>query len=107
MPKKNNMLDNGVAIELDKTRNMRFDLNTLCDLQEEYGDVIEVFQNGLQKQDFKIIRKLLHASLVGDDPELTERAVGQMITMNNMQDVLESLTKALSDSVPQEEEGKK
>lgn len=107
MPKTNNMLDKGVEVNLDKTRYMRFDLNALCDLQEEYGDVIEVFSNGLQNQDFKVIRKLLHVSLLDDDPELDERAVGRMISMNNLQEVIELLTKALSDSVPQEEDEKK
>lgn len=105
--RKTNMLDKGVVVELDKTRHMKFDLNALVDLQEEHGNVIDVFTAGLEKQDFKLIRNLLFVSLRGDDPELTEQEVGAMITMNNLTDVIGKLHEALSASVPQSEEGKK
>jgi len=107
--KKTNMLDKGVKIELDRVRYMRFDLNALVELQEEFGDVIEVFQSGLQKQDFKVIRKLLHVSLLDDDGEggLTEHEVGRLITMNNLTLVIDALSQSLSASVPQDDEGKK
>lgn len=101
----NNVRDLGVAIELDKTRHMKFSLNALCDLQEEYGDVIEVFTEATENQDFKKIRKLLFVSLRDEDESLEEREVGKMITMQNLNEVMEALTSALTASVP-ETEGK-
>lgn len=101
----NNVRDLGVAIELDKTRHMKFSLNALCDLQDEYGDVIDAFMKATEKQDFKMIRKLLFVSLRDEDEELEERHVGKMIDMQNLNQVMEALTGALTASVP-ESEGK-
>lgn len=101
----NNVKDQGVLIEgLDKPRYMKFTLNSLCDLQDEYGDVMEVFDKGLQKNDFKLIRKLLFVSLNDDDESLTEEHTGKLISMQNLKEVIEKLHEALSESVPEEDE---
>ena len=101
----NNVRDLGVAIELDKVRHMKFSLNALCDLQDEYGDVIDVFTKATEQQDFKMIRKLLFVSLRDEDEALEERTVGKLIDMQNLNYVMEALTDALTASVP-ESEGK-
>lgn len=105
----NNVKDQGVLITgLDKDRYMKFTLNSLCDLQDEYGDIMEVFQSGLKKSDFKLIRKLLFVSLNDHDESLTEQKVGKLITMQNLEDIVSKLHEALEGSVPEEEvtEGK-
>lgn len=105
----NNVKDQGVLITgLDKDRYMRFTLNSLCDLQDEYGNVMEVFQSGLEKSDFKLIRRLLFVSLNDHDESLTEKEVGSFITMQNIEFVISKLNEALSASIPEEEatEGK-
>lgn len=101
----NNVRDLGVAVELDKTRHMKFSLNALCDLQDEYGDVIDVFTKATENQDFKMIRQLLYVSLRDEDEALDVREVGKMIDMQNLNTVMEALTDALTASVP-ESEGK-
>lgn len=101
----NNVRDLGVAIELDKTRHMKFSLNALCDLQDEYGDVIEVFTKATNEQDFKMIRKLLSVSLRDEDETLDEQQVGKMIDLQNLNYVMEKLSETLTASVP-EAEGK-
>lgn len=99
----NNVRDLGVAIELDKTRHMKFSLNALCDLQDEYGDVIDVFTQATEQQDFKKIRKLLWASLRDEDETLEERHVGKMIDMRNLNPIIEKLVEAITESVPDSE----
>lgn len=102
----NNVKDKPVKIMLDKEREMLFTLNVLVDVQDEYGDVIEVFSKAMTDQDFKVIRMVMHAALKEDDPELTVEQVGRMITMTNLPHVIEALTEAIGLSTPEEVEGK-
>lgn len=97
----NNVRDNGVKITLDQERTMKFSLNALCDLQDEYDDVMDVFGKAMNDRDFKVIRKLVYVSLRDEDESLTERQVGSMITMQNLTDVINVLGDVLAASVPE------
>lgn len=101
------MKDEGTKVTLKgKEFEVRFDLNALCVMQEKFGDITEAF-NGLDKSDFKKIRSLLHVGLAnGEHEEITEKEVGALIDMQNIGEVVDSLTKAFSDSMPEAEEGK-
>lgn len=102
------MKDEGVKIELgEKQFEVKFDLNALCNLQDKFGDITTAF-NGLEKSDFKKIRALLHIGLAnGEHEEITENEVGSLIDMRNISEVVEALTEAFGNAMPDtEEEGK-
>ncbi|WP_044895964.1 hypothetical protein [Bacillus alveayuensis] len=99
----NNVRDKGVKITLDKERTMKFDLNALCELEEAFGTLEEAFKS-LEKMSMKAIRKLLHASLVHEDESLTEKQVGQLIDINNIQYVAQKIQEAFQESSPKAEE---
>ncbi|TQR28320.1 hypothetical protein C7Y47_22020 [Lysinibacillus sphaericus] len=102
------MKDEGVKITLEnKEFEVRFDLNALCNLQDKFGDFTKAF-DGLEKQDFKKIRSLLHVGLAnGENIDITEKEVGALINMKNITAVTDALTQAFGDAMPStDEEGK-
>ena len=103
------MKDEGVKITLDRVRELKFDLNALCVLQEKFDDIEDAFK-GLTKRDFKIIRTLVYAVLAHEeDDSFTEKDAGALVTMQNIGDVADALSKALDAAVPEstEDEAKK
>ena len=102
------MKDEGEKITLgNKQFEVKFDLNALCNLQDKFGDMTKAF-NGLNQQDFKKIRSLLHIGLAnGENIDISEAEVGALITMKNISTVTDALTQAFSDAMPStDEEGK-
>ncbi|MFS1511888.1 hypothetical protein VQL36_05550 [Chengkuizengella sp. SCS-71B] len=99
-----NVTQKGVKIELGgKERKLLFDLNSLVELEEHYGDIQEAF-NQLQKMSFKATRKLLHAALAHEN--LTETEVGSLIDMSNMSTVMSKITEAFESSLPETNDSK-
>lgn len=102
------MKDQGVKITLgNKDFEVRFDLNALCNLQDKFGDFTKAF-DGLEKQDFKKIRSLLHVGLAnGENIDISEAEVGALITMKNITTVTDAITQAFGNAMPStDEEGK-
>lgn len=104
------MRDKGIEVELQgKKFEVKFDLNALCNLQEKFGDFTKAF-DGLEKQNFKKIRSLLHIGLAnGDNIDITENEVGSLIDMKNINEVVEALTDAFGNAMPstdEDDEGK-
>jgi hypothetical protein len=102
----NNVREKGVKITLDKERTMLFDLNALCELEEAFGTIEEAFK-ALEKMSMKAIRKLLYAALVHEDESLTEKQVGQLIDISNIQEVAVKIQEAFQASAPKVEGNEK
>ena len=90
----------GIEIKLDKTRHMIFDLNAFCELEDKFGDIQKAF-SVLDTGSMKGIRTVLYAGLLHEDETLTEKKVGQLITMQNITEVSEIMAKALSEAMPE------
>ena len=102
------MKDEGVKIRLgNRTFEVKFDLNALCNLQDKFGDITQAFE-GLEKSDFKKIRGLLHIGLAnGVNSDITEEEVGALIDMKNIDVVIGALTEGFGNAMPStDEEGK-
>ncbi len=97
-----------VRITLDKERNLNFTLNAMIDFEESTGRSL-MGQESMEKMSMKDLRTLLWACLRDDDTELTQEQVGAMVTMDKMEHITESLTKAFKASMPEpgEESGGK
>lgn len=82
-----------VAIELDKPRRLRYDLNALAEIEEGTGKPLtELNQGNMGVRD---IRLILWAGLVHEDPNLTQRDVGAMVSGENLGQVMDKLKEAL------------
>lgn len=78
------------------------DFNAICDLEDKYGSfekankVLDSIGQDFKKPGaMKDIRFLLYVMLRHTDDEITERQVGKLITQDNMQEVMNSLGKAM------------
>lgn len=98
------MKDEAVKVTLadGKKHELKFDLNTLCSLQEKFGDDVFNVIGDLDETNFKSIRSILHAVLAHEG--LSESEVGSLITMANIYDVVEALEQAMEGAVPQPDE---
>lgn len=84
-----------VEIELDKKRNIRFDLNALVELEDALGVTIDKLEEAAAKGGVKAIRKMLWIGLKQEDAELTELQVGAMIDISNVGHVTTVLSEAM------------
>jgi hypothetical protein len=89
----------GVAIELNgKTRRLRYDLNAFADLEEKLDSAPTEFEEKLNS--FTAVRALIWAGLTHEEPELTEREVGQWIGPGGlaMADAIDKVRQALEEA---------
>ena len=83
-----------IPIELDKPRTLLFDLNAFAELEDKFGSLDQAFQK-MQQGSVKATRTLLWAGLLHEDENLTERQVGAMISLTNVESIMEQITEAL------------
>lgn len=89
-----------VPIELDMKRNLAFDLNAFCALEEKFGSQKEAV-DALASGSFRAVRAFLWVGLIHEDESLTEKQVGSMISPQNVQIVAEKLLLAASGNLPE------
>ena len=87
-----------VPVELGgQTRHLVYDLNALCRLRDE-----GVGFDKLNEQDMadpRLVRKLVWAGLLEENPDLTLDAVGKWIDLQNLATVAGAFTDAFAKSV--------
>jgi hypothetical protein len=83
-------------VQLDKERTIKFDLNTLISIEDSLGYSLAEMGENIS---IRVLRTMLTAGLIHEDPELTEEKVGSLITMDNMAEVQEALTIAMGGSL--------
>jgi len=102
------MKDEGVKITLDKERTLKFDMNTLCELEDK-GMGFEDIVKGLNERNFNKIRTILYAMFAHEeDEDFTEKHVGALVGVKNIEKVITALGESLSTAMPEgddEEEG--
>jgi len=92
-----------VSLTLDKPRTLKFDLNAFAELEEIYGSMEQAFA-AMQSGSMKAARTLLWAGLLHEDENLTPRQVGALVTLDNMEPVMDAISTALLDAMPASEE---
>jgi hypothetical protein len=88
-----------VPIKLDKERNLRFDLNAFAELEEAYGD-IEQAMKAMEKGSIKALRAILWAGLIHEEETLTQKQIGAMIGLQDLQELAQQLSKAMQGHMP-------
>ncbi len=120
----------GKAITLadGKTYHLVFDMNAMCAMEDRYGSLESAMDaitgtgteekgpdekpkpekdlNGKPKPEkvMKDIRFMLWAALQHDNEKLTEYEAGRLITLSNMNQVMDALNAAMQVSVPEADE---
>ena len=87
---------------------LRYDLNALVMLEDAY-DNIEQALNFEENPAGAIgkLRKVLFVGLQANHPDLTEKDVGALFTVENMSDFQDAIGKAMDAAMPEEADEKK
>lgn len=100
----------GVEITLaGRAFHLALDFNAICDIQERYGslekgmDTIGGGEDG-REANMKDVRFLLCCMLRHEEEEMTEYETGRLITIQNMQEIMDKLGQAMAASQSETEE---
>lgn len=89
-----------VKVTLDKDRVLLFDLNAFIELEEKFGTVDKALQ-ALSDGSIKALRALLWAGLLHEDENLTEKTVGALIGLGDLQEVAQAINEAVMSALPE------
>jgi hypothetical protein len=99
--KASELKNKGIKLELNnKEYELKFNMNTFCELEEVYGDINQAFED-LQNMKVKAIRALLYSAIKVEDESVTLKAVGTMLTLNDMERLGTAINEALSAAMPE------
>ena len=88
-------IDLGDGVE----REIEFSLNAMADLEEKYGTIENAF-NKVQDNNISSIRFLLWCLLNNGEQEISEREVGRLINMRNLNDLMNSVMDYMEEAMP-------
>lgn len=100
----NNVREKKIFVELDKKRELRFDLNAMAELEEIYGDFQETMETLNKKISIKAMRALLYAGLKHEDESLTLKKVGAMVKISDLAMLTQKITEAFKADMPEEKD---
>lgn len=87
----------------NKVYDLKFNMNTFCELEEVYGDISKAFED-LQQMKVKAIRALIYAAIKAEDETVTLKSVGNALGLQDMERLGTVINEALNDSMPEIEE---
>ena len=102
--KASELKNKGIKFKIkDNEYELKFDMNTFCELEEVYGDINQAFED-LQNRKIKAIRALIYSAIKAEDESVTLKEVGKMLTLNDMERLGTAINEALSVAMPEIEE---
>ena len=102
MAKASLIKDSASTIKLDKVRTLVYDMNAFIEMEDRYGSVDEAMK-ALDGGSIKAIRFILWIGLVHADDTLTEKQVGSLIKLNQLEEVANAVAAALEKDLPVED----
>lgn len=93
-----------VEVTLDRPRLLKYTMNSFAALEDKFGSIEEAMK-ALEAKSIKAFRTFLWAGLIHEDETLTENQVGNLLDLDNMQDLVEKMSGVIVNSLP--ENGKK
>lgn len=95
------MANNTTLVEMDKARNLKYDFNTLIDLEDDFNKPIAEITGEMKMKD---VRKMLFHGLKWEDKKLTEEQTGNLISTyiengGTFQELMEVVGKAFTKSM--------
>lgn len=98
------LINKGIKFTLgNKEYELKFNMNTFCELEEVYGDINKAFED-LQLMKIKAIRALLYAAIKVEDDTVTLKSVGDLLQLGDLERLGTVINEALSESMPEIEE---
>ena len=82
-------------------REICFTLNAMAEMEDKYGSVDAAFKK-LDEGSVKAARFILWAGLMHADDALTEQQVGDLIDLDLLSEIMDSVSAALGEDMPQE-----
>lgn len=99
--KGSELKNKGIKFNLQGTDyELRFDMNTFCELEEVYRDINTAFED-LQNQKIKAIRALIYSAIKVENENVTLKEVGQMLTLQDMEKLGTAINEALLIAMPE------
>lgn len=92
-------IDLGDGVE----REIEFSLNAMADLEDKYGTVEAAF-NKIQENNISAIRFLLWCLLNNGEQEISEREIGRMINLRNLDDLMTAVMDYMEEAMPEIQE---
>ena len=83
-------------------RTLKFTLNALAELEDKYGSVQAAFDKLEKENSMKALRTILWAGFLHENPDLTEQQVGNLIDLDYMETLQQSLGEAFAGDMPEE-----
>lgn len=83
-------------------RELKYTLNALAELEDKYGSVDKAFK-ALDTGSIKAVRFVLWAGMIHIEPPLTERQVGNLIDIQQMEEMMGLLNTAMAEDMPKAE----
>lgn len=81
------------TIMLDKERTLKFTLNSLIKFEQITGKSMSELGD---KQSLEIVLALIYVGLIHEDKDLTLEAVGDLITLDKLDEINVAITQALT-----------
>jgi hypothetical protein len=102
--KGNELKDKGIKFTLDeKEYELKFNLNTFCELEDIYGDLNKAFED-LQRMKIKAVRALVYAAVKVEDDSVTLKSVGSLLGLDDLERLGTVINEALSIAMPEVDE---
>lgn len=93
-----------VYIELDgKQRQLKYTLNSFAEMEEKYGSV-DAALKAMEDGSIKAVRFMLWIGLMHDDEDLTEKQVGGMIELSDLEELSKKMNETMSLDLPDKKE---
>jgi hypothetical protein len=93
-----------VMVMLDKERQLKFTLNSFSEMEERYGSIDDAVA-AMEKGSIKAIRFMLWCGLTSDDETLTEKQVGGMIELQDLEELAQKMNQVMGMDMPEKSEG--
>jgi hypothetical protein len=102
--KASELKNKGIKFTLgDKEYELKFNMNTFCELEEVYGDINKAFDD-LQNMKIKAIRALIYAAIKVQEENITLKEVGEMLELKDLERLSVAINKALDIAMPELDE---
>ena len=102
--KASELKNKGIKFMLgDKEHELKFNMNTFCEIEEIYGDLNKFFDD-LQDMKIKAIRALIYAAVKIDNEDATLKSVGDKLSIQDLERLGSAINEALSQAMPEANE---
>lgn len=90
----------GITIQADRTRMLRFNINSMIEYKQAKGeDIMKAFSRMEKEIDFEFLRYLFYLGLKHEDKGLTEEATGEIMDIILEDKGIEYLANILAEAI--------